>query len=413
MRYLALFLCSAIFFACSFDNPAKETEEPSEIEYCRWLLEELYLWELPKDKDSFTAPESLFAKVEDPYTRYVAPIKAPESEESSQTSFSSGEIGIELGLQTGADFPLLAYRIYPESPAARKHVPRFATLISLNGYTLKGDSALDTYRNVLAKNDTVSLTYSFNQDTVNVELVKEKIILPTVFLDTLNDSISLFSLREFREQTFDRENGTLGELKTLLKNLTPSTKQLIIDLRNNTGGSLRQCSEAADLFVKEGVLFSIRENQLYSDGKARQIEKIYRAKENSSGEEFDIVLFINGRTASCAEIFTLALATGNPKVKTIGTKTFGKGIAQGLWKTPEGALLYITSMQIYNRFGESYHAQGILPDYSCEGNYYNCLAQINSPLASLKSKVILSNSVTEIKKDSFGEAFFEGKILKP
>ena len=71
MRYLALFLCSVFFFACSFDNPAKETEEPSEIEYCRWLLEELYLWELPKDKDSFTAPESLFAKVEDPYTRYV------------------------------------------------------------------------------------------------------------------------------------------------------------------------------------------------------------------------------------------------------------------------------------------------------------------------------------------------------
>ena len=70
-------------------------------------------------------------------------------------------------------------------------------------------------------------------------------------------------------------------------------------------------------------------------------------------------------------------------------------------------------MQIYNRFGESYHAQGILPDYSCEGNYYNCLAQINTPLASLKSKVILSNSVTEIKKESFGEAFFEGKILKP
>lgn len=408
-----LFSLLVFLWACSLDNPAKATSKPNETDYCRWLLEELYLWELPKGFDSITTPESLFKQIEDPYTRYIAPPKAPESEESVSTSYSSGEIGIELGLQRGEEFPLIAYRIYPESPAAKANVPRFASLLSLNETSLKGDSTGHIYQSVLSKNDSVFLTYAFRQDTLTVLLKKEKIILPTAFLDTLSEEISVITLREFREKSYDQTKGTFGEIETHLNQLPKKTNTLIIDLRNNSGGSLKQCTDAADLFVQEGMLFFQKENVLYSDGFSRQKKITHNAKISSKGENLNIFLYTNGRTASCGEIFVMALKTGNSNVKTMGSKTFGKGIAQGLWKTPEGALLYITSMQIFDRFGDSYHGKGISPDFTCGNNFAECFALASNSNSSLNTNKLLPEVFSnKTNNASYGEAFIEGEILE-
>ena len=55
MQLLAI--CAFIafcFLGCFLDNPVEETPEPTEIEYCHWLLEELYFWDMPKNSKSFT-----------------------------------------------------------------------------------------------------------------------------------------------------------------------------------------------------------------------------------------------------------------------------------------------------------------------------------------------------------------------
>lgn len=413
MQLLAI--CAFIafcFLGCFLDNPVEETPEPTEIEYCHWLLEELYFWDMPKNSKSFTDPESLFNAVDDPYTRYVVPVKAPESEESTNTSFSPGEIGIELGAIMGQDYPLIAYRIYPESPAAKANIPRYAVLMELNGVSLKGDLNGSTYQKTLAECDSAILTYATAQDTITVKLSKEKIILPTVFLDTLNEKISWITLKEFRTETLDRTFGTVGELKTILKNLSPKTETLVFDLRNNPGGSLKQCSDAADLFVKEGVLFSVQENVLFSTGKAKKKERIYKSNPDIFGEELNLFLYTNARTASCAEVFAMALKTGNSKAKSFGTKSFGKGIAQTIWKTPKGGIAYITNMQIFDRFGETYHKEGILPDFSCDENVLDCIDKVLKAESIQANKINLSTiKLKDSKQLFYGEAFEEGVIF--
>lgn len=365
------------------DSPAKSTSAGSELEFNYWLLGKVYFFDdLPEN--TFTTTSALYAAIPDKYTRYSEPSTADSTETSLTTSIVPGGIGITLASYSGETYPLKVYRVYPESPAERAGIPRYATLLDLNGTSLEGDTQGSAYTAALNAADSVYLTYAYEGDTVTAAMKKETIYAPTVFLDTLTTGHQLLTITEFASSTYDRTNGTVGELETLAGDLDLGQK-IVIDVRSNPGGSLSQCIAAADLFIESGTLLQIQEKLLYSSGESKLKTLTYEASAGGAGEGGSYLLFFNSSTASCGEVFSMALMRNSESVETVGTTTYGKGIGQSVYHTQAGGLAIITSMQLYDGEGETYHGVGLDPDYECETANSSCLYSALSSAAAKQS----------------------------
>ena len=137
-------------------------------------------------------------------------------------------------------------------------------------------------------------------------LKKENVLIPTIFLDTIN-SVLFISIETFKPYTWDQVNGSLGEMRSILEK-TKEAPLRILDLRNNLGGHLNQCTGMADLFVSEGILSTRTYKQVNANGETTLFTSTDTATSGDPGEQGDFLLFVNHNTASCGEIFTAAVS---------------------------------------------------------------------------------------------------------
>lgn len=371
--YSKLAIKAAILFVaflqcnCSdFFEPVSSTPTPSEYEFNYWLLKRQYLYEDELDRldplgDSVQA---LYSALSDKYTRYIPPSKSEEVSTSIETSFIAGDVGMEYKWGN-TDYPLYIHRVYPDGPAGRAGVPRHGNIVEVNGVKLEGCTAYAVYDSVLSRNKDVSLTVVSGQDTLQFELTKEDIYAPTVTLDTLFDT-EFIAITEFKHVTTGKDSlGTYGELAQLLDTLPNDGKPRILDLRGNPGGLVSQCIKMADLFVKSGKLSTREWRALEPDGKAIRKTLTINAHPGDVGEDRPFMLLVDKSSASCAEIFTAAVAEG-AYIPVAGTTSFGKGIGQSTWNTVDNGLAIITNLEFLTPKGNSYHKIGIKPDYPCD-----------------------------------------------
>jgi carboxyl-terminal processing protease len=117
------------------------------------------------------------------------------------------------------------------------------------------------------------------------------------------------------------------EMEAALKELQASgVKGLILDLRNNPGGSLSEAIAIADLFVESGTIVTV---------KGRSGEKVYEAKAEGTYRGFPMVLLVNRQTASAAEIIAACLQDHHRAV-VVGERTFGQAIVRALFPLKSG-----------------------------------------------------------------------------
>ena len=348
-------------------EPVKATGTPSEYEYNYWLLQKTYLYEdeladLPEHGDSVQA---LYEKLEDGYTRYVPPSKSESAAISINTSMVEGDIGIEYAYAM-QNYPVVVYRVYPESPAARAGVPRYGIIISANGISLEGGNAFAVYDSVLNYSSDVELEILKDSTVTTYTMKKETVYAPTVFVDTISGTIFI-TITTFKLTTYDQQEGTLGELRSYLDSTSDYKKPRVIDIRNNPGGHVNQCIPAADLFVSKGTLStrSWRGFDGYGNNAYNKTSAV--ASAGDPGEKGKFVILANGGSASCAEIFAAAV-TELADIPVVGDTTFGKGIGQTNWNTIDGGLAIITNLEFLTPKGNSYHKKGIIPQYPCEGS---------------------------------------------
>ena len=120
---------------------------------------------------------------------------------------------------------------------------------------------------------------------------------------------------------------TVADLKTVLDQLRPaSLGGLILDLRDNHGGSLGAAVAMADLFIEEGTLVSVK-------GRDESEHRVMRARRRGTLPHFPMVVLVNGDSASASEIVAGALQD-HERAKVLGTRTFGKGSVQEVRRLP-------------------------------------------------------------------------------
>jgi C-terminal peptidase prc len=260
--------------------------------------------------------------------------------------------------------------VYPESPAGRAGIPRYGNILNVNGVEITGDRAFNIYDSVLTQNKEISITVAYAGDTNTYELTKEDVYAPTVFVDTLN-GIEIITITGFKLNTVDKKNGTLGELTTYLESTRNSTAPRLIDLRGNPGGHVNHCTAMADLFMEKGNISTRSWRSFAGDGTPLYNKVTVVAKPGDAGEKKKFVAIVNGGSASCAEIFAVALQEG-AEIPIAGTVSYGKGIGQSTWKTMAGGLSLITNLEFLTPKGNSYHKKGIIPDYPCTEASLQC-----------------------------------------
>ncbi|WP_439135052.1 carboxy terminal-processing peptidase [Pseudomaricurvus sp.] len=127
---------------------------------------------------------------------------------------------------------------------------------------------------------------------------------------------------------------------------------LVIDLRNNGGGSLQEATTLTDLFIDQGPVVQIRQtSQTISRNYRSRHRAVYRGP---------LVVLTNRLSASASEIFAGAIQDYRRGL-IVGTQTFGKGTVQSLTPVYSGQLK-ITESKFYRVSGGSTQHKGVIPD---------------------------------------------------
>ena len=127
---------------------------------------------------------------------------------------------------------------------------------------------------------------------------------------------------------------------------------LVIDLRNNGGGSLQEADSLTGLFIKSGPTVQVK--------PANRRANIYADNDDEVAWDGPMAVLVNRLSASASEIFAGAIQDYGRGI-VIGSQTFGKGTVQTLVPLNRGQLK-ITAAKFYRVSGQSTQHQGILPD---------------------------------------------------
>ena len=146
---------------------------------------------------------------------------------------------------------------------------------------------------------------------------------------------------------------TSRDVRKLLKDLkAQSVDGVVLDLRNNGGGSLYEATALTDLFIDYGPVVQIRDAN----------QKIYRNQRATSKAYYDgpMVVLINRLSASASEIFAGAIQDYGRGL-IVGSQSYGKGTVQTMSELSSG-LLKLTVSKFYRVSGGSTQHRGIIPD---------------------------------------------------
>jgi carboxyl-terminal processing protease len=235
-------------------------------------------------------------------------------------------IGIELKFD-GITGHAQVLRVIPNSPSARAGLQRDDQILSVNGKKFKGKQIHDLVGEIQGKSgESVSLKYLRDDKIISANIKRESILWTPVELSKLNPSTEILTVGYFTSET-----PKLVESKMAAINAA-ETKNLIIDVRGNSGGGFSQAVETAELFV------------------AKLLRK-----------DLKVIILTNGGTSSGAELFVGALKE-NLNAKVVGEGTYGKWNAQTIQTLSNGFAIKYSILGFQTPEGHSYQNVGLKPD---------------------------------------------------
>ncbi len=248
-------------------------------------------------------------------------------------------------------------RIIKGSPAKKYDVRARDVIIEANGESLQDLEVFEAVEKIKGPAGTKVLLKILREgedDFLNIELVREKIHIPSVEEKYFEDEkIAYIALNMFGETTAQ-------EFAEALENVKKSKAEgLIIDVRDNGGWYLQSAQEIVSHFIPEGeVVVETRSKDAFLNQKYFSLDygTIYDKK---------IVILINGNSASASEITAWALREYN-KAILLWEKTYGKGSVQQPFELNDGSLLKLTVARWFTPQGKSIDGEGITPDIAIE-----------------------------------------------
>jgi carboxyl-terminal processing protease len=358
---------------------ADKTEQEARETLIRRYTNQLKRLQQQDQQDVFELLVNSLTEIYDPHTNYFS----PRTEENFNINMSLSLEGIGAVLQTEDEFTKVV-RIVTAGPADKQGELKPADRITAVGQGVSGELVdvvgwrLDEVVNLVRgkkgsvvrlqvipagsaqESDTKIVTITRNKVKLEEQAAKKAIFeVPnengeTTRIGVIDIPAFYLDFDGWRRNEPDYKS-TTRDVGRLLEELTQEDVDgIILDLRNNGGGSLTEATYLTDLFIDPGPVVQIREtNQEISRRNRSRHKAIYRGA---------LVVLINRLSASASEIFAGAIQDYNRGL-IVGTQSFGKGTVQTLTQLHEGQLK-ITESKFYRVSGDSTQHRGVIPDIS-------------------------------------------------
>ena len=326
----------------------KHTEQ--KLDTLQSIIEKNYLSDYTKEDLENGLYKGLMEGLDDPYSVYYTKEEYDELTEDSEGVFEG--IGAYLS-QNPETTVVTVTRPIPDSPAEKAGILAGDILVEVDHENVEGDDLNITVAKIRGKAGTkvnIGVKREDRDGVIRYDIVRAKVESMTVDSKMLDNSIGYIQIMEFDDITGKQFAKALNELRH------EEMRGLIIDLRDNPGGSVSTCVEIADELLPEGMIVYTEEK----DGT--------RDEYTSSGDNYydgPLVLLVNGNSASASEIVTGAVKDYG--IGTIlGTTTYGKGIVQRILPLGDGTGVKLTIANYYTPNGNNIHGIGIEPDEELE-----------------------------------------------
>ena len=291
--------------------------------------------------DSFFS--EMFSHI-DIYSRYVQPLEAGQDRASR-----AGQAG--LGIEVAARGALIeVHAVVRDSPAAIAGLRPGDVIAAVDGQRTRDQDA-STISAMLAGDEGAAVTLTIrgrDGRTRDVPMVRAMVPPETVFARRLGDVLVLH-VTSFSESTASH---IALSVQDAMADPHPASG-IVIDLRDNRGGLLRQAVTAADEFLPAGVI-------AVTHGRDPDANHIWRSADGELAENVPLIILVDGHTASAAEILAAALADRGRAV-VVGSSTVGKGLVQTIDPMPDGGELFVTWSRVIAPLGWPLQGLGVLP----------------------------------------------------
>lgn len=284
--------------------------------------------------------------------RYAAYFSRDEYGDYSSSMNGNYKRGVGISVYAPGDDGALIHRVYEGTFAEEAGLKGGDIILALDGTSVIG-LTMDEMTDLIAGDagTTVEFTVKRGDETLKFDVMRGDVYIKRVEKLMLDSGIGYIHVVSF---TGDAKNEFSAAVEELMASGATS---LIIDLRDNPGGSLSTVVDMCDMMLPECVIASMA-------GKTTDPPEYF----NSDAEMYDIpfVVLVNGDSASASEIFAGAMQD-NGRAAIIGTQTFGKGIVQTTFPLNDNhGYLKMTTDAYFTPNGTSLSGTGITPDVVVE-----------------------------------------------
>lgn len=237
---------------------------------------------------------------------------------------------------------------YEGMPAAESGLRKGDVILSIDGESMKGkDNAYvsEHLRGDAGTTFELKIRRPSTGKEMRFKITRRSIQMPAVpYYGVQQGGIGYIKLNEFTENSAKIVRNAFIDMRH------QQIKGLILDLRNNVGGSELEAANLVNIFVPKGV--TVVSNR----GKLKRANHDYKTTSEPIDTVIPIVVMVNGNSASSAEIVTGALQDMDRAV-VLGTKTYGKGLVQMPIDLPYNSEMKVTTSRYYIPSGRCIQAR--------------------------------------------------------
>lgn len=384
MKKIILFTCLLVSSISIFANSKDRHFELSKnLEIFNSLYKSLnlhYVDTIPLNKMVKAGIDGMLRNI-DPYTVYI-----PAEKDEDFTLMTTGEYAGVGAIITQRDSAIYINEVYVDMPAYNAGLRAADKIVSVDkteitkkhttsqvSEMLRGIPGTEVKVGILHPKETKVKYYNITR--------KQIYINPITYYNVVADNIGYINLSSFTDNCSSELKKAYLELKDR------GIKGLIIDLRNNGGGLLREAINISNFFLPKGEVI------VSTKGKSESENTSYKAHNNPIDTDIPLVIMVNDESASASEIVAGAMQDLDRAV-IVGNRTFGKGLVQGTFPVAYDGKLKVTTAKYYTPSGR-------------------CIQAINYTQKEGEKSDIIPDSLTTEFKTKGGRIVRDGRGITP
>ena len=333
------------------------------VEQAAELLKTLYVDDVPQAVLEQPTIDGMLEVLGDPYTEYFSP---EEYADFIGTMSDTSLVGIGIVSQQ-TDEGLYIDTVLEGAPAEKGGMKAGDIIIEVDGHSIIGedsDTAIGRIRG--EEGSEVRITYLREGEKESVSLIRAMVVVAATTTELIDGHIGYIRCTTFGEETAQH-------FRDGIEKYDDQVSAWIVDLRSNTGGSTQAAVDAAGCFTGPGEMAYLRNG---SD----EYSAYYH--EEHSMTLCPVIVLIDEYSASSSELFASAIRDHGEGI-VIGTRSFGKGVAQTVLDRqympnlfPDGDAIKITSHRFFSPSGNSTDQVGVIPDLLVDGSMVDSVAYL-------------------------------------